>query len=192
MKAIAARDLPIFYEMEQADRPDRDKLSKLLSADSKGTVTDKLRLLAVVSLSAQDQAAQAVVNECEQILTTAVTESGMEGRVLPPVIMRWLIHVDFPKGTPEDQQKLTAGIAAIKHMKQLQGFQMRSPHARREDTQAQAPGSGPSGFVNYFQSKVDSVCLHQYTHLSLPGCRFRGPSPINAHEIFRSFRAACR
>lgn len=82
MKAIAARELPVLFEAETTDRADqKGKLVKLLGPDGKGTLQDKLRLLAVVSLRGGEagdleaEIAKAATSPEEQ----AELEKGLEG-----------------------------------------------------------------------------------------------------------------
>ena len=82
MKAIAARELPVLFDAETTDRADqKGKLVKLLGPDGKGTLQDKLRLLAVVSLRGGEagdleaEIAKAATSPEEQ----AELEKGLEG-----------------------------------------------------------------------------------------------------------------
>jgi len=104
MKVIAARDLPVFFEAETSGRSDKDNLLALLSSSSKGSLADKLRLLAVLTLRAADPAAAAMLAELE-----AAVSAG---------------YADAPAAV---QAELAAGLAGIKHMKQMQSFQQKSP-----------------------------------------------------------------
>ena len=104
MRAIAARDLPVFFEAETSDmlKSDKAKLEGLLGA-SKGTLNDKLRLLAVLTLRSSPDDAP-LLAELEAALA-----AGYEG-----------------SGYPEEAAELAAGLEGIKHMRQMQTFQAAS------------------------------------------------------------------
>jgi hypothetical protein len=92
MKVIAARDLPVFFEAETSDRLDKDKVLRLVGPTSKGTLSDKLRMFAVLSLRA-DAGMAKILGEVEEALRTC--HAGAE---------------------------LEAGLESIKHMRQVQNF----------------------------------------------------------------------
>lgn len=98
MRCIAARELPVFYEAETSDRPVKEKLVGLLGSSSKGTLSDKLRLLAVLILrGAGGPEKDKLVSELEEVLKEATSES--------------------------EQAELAAGLEGIKHMRQMQQMQ---------------------------------------------------------------------
>jgi hypothetical protein len=101
MKTIVSRDLPLFFEAETSDRPDRDLLLKLLGPSSKGTMSDKLRLLALLTLRAADASSIKLVSELEEVLRAGCG--------------------------PQAEAELAAGIDAIKHMRMVLSFQQQTP-----------------------------------------------------------------
>lgn len=109
MRVIAARELPVFFEAEQADRPDKDKLLQLIGSSSKGTLADKLRLLGVLTLRAADPSSAQLLTELEDALKACCADS-----------------------PPTTQGELEAGLAGIKHMRQMQNFQQQAPSQVRD------------------------------------------------------------
>ena len=121
MQVIAARDLPIFFEAETADRTDKDKLLSLLGTSSKGTLSDKLRLLAVLNLRAADASSAPLLTELEEALSAGYTEAPAEVTA-----------------------ELEAGLQAIKHLRQVQ--QMAS-FTSPKPSQAEGAASSASGWL---------------------------------------------
>lgn len=96
VKVIKARELPVFYEAERdvmMGRADKAKLLTLLGPESKGSVSDKLRLLAICSMS---NMAADDMNELEEALRGSCADA---------------------------ESDLTAGMSGIRHMRELQTFQ---------------------------------------------------------------------
>ena len=108
MKCIAARELPVFYEAETSDRPDKEKLVGLLGSSSKGTLSDKLRLLAVLTLrGAGGPEKDKLMGELEEVLKKATIES--------------------------EKDELAAGLEGIKHMRQMQQMQnFQNPGVKKQ------------------------------------------------------------
>jgi hypothetical protein len=104
MRVIAARELPVFFEAEQADRPDKEKLLELIGGGSKGTLADKLRLLGVLALRAADATSAHLLTELEEALKESYSNS-----------------------SAQEQAELAAGLSGIKHMRQMQNFQQQTP-----------------------------------------------------------------
>lgn len=99
MRVIAARELPVFYEAETSNRSDQESLLALMKS-SKGSLTDKLRLFAVLSLRAADTATPLLAQLEDELKATCASDAASQG-------------------------ELTAGLAAIKHMRQMQSFQQQ-------------------------------------------------------------------
>ena len=129
MRVIAARDIPVFFEAEASDRTDKDKLLRLMSSSSKGSLPDKLRLLAVLNLRAADETSASLLAELEEALRECYTDSS----------------VDI-------QRELSCGLDGIKHMRQIQSFQQQVPHSG--GMQADATSTPASGLGSWVQSKV--------------------------------------
>jgi hypothetical protein len=62
MRVIAARELPVFFEAEQADRPDKEKL----------------RLLGVLALRAADATSAHLLTELEEALKESYSNSSAQ------------------------------------------------------------------------------------------------------------------
>jgi hypothetical protein len=110
MKCIAARELPVFYEAETSDRPDSEKLARLVGPASKGALGDKLRLLAVLALRGAAPDKEKLVGELEEVLKQATETQGEAAKA-----------------------ELAAGLEAIKHMRQMQQMQnLQAPTAKKQ------------------------------------------------------------
>jgi hypothetical protein len=128
MSVIAARQLPVFFDAETSSGFEKDKLVELLGASSKGNISDKLRLLAVLSLNHQADSGSGLIQELEDVLKQGET-------------------------TEAGQAEINKGLAAIKHMRQIRQFQ--SPTPTQTDTSTSNLSGGRLG--SWVQSKTAGI-----------------------------------
>jgi hypothetical protein len=101
MSVIASRQLPVFFDAETSTL-DKEKLFDLMGPSSKGSMSDKLRLLAVLNMRA-DSSTMPLIHELEDVLK----KQGEASEVI--------------------QAEINSGLAAIKHMRQIRQFQSPPP-----------------------------------------------------------------
>jgi len=127
MSVIAARQLPVFFDAETSDRFDKDKLIELMGSSSKGNISDKLRLLAVLSLNAEPSDTP-LLQELEDVMKGADMDTDV-------------------------QDQIVKGLAAIKHMKQIRQFQ--SPPPKQAESSSSNLSGGRLG--SWVQSKTAGI-----------------------------------
>lgn len=127
MGVLKARDLPVFFEAEQgalSGRPDKAMLQQLIGAQSKGSLADKIRLLALYSMSEAAASDPNSASELEEALRSSI--KNQEG------------------GAPSElEAQFEAGVASIRHMRQIQSFQQ--PTQQQQGEGGSNTGSGSSG-----------------------------------------------
>eukprot|EP00529_Nitzschia_sp_RCC80_P016245 CAMPEP_0113449196 /NCGR_PEP_ID=MMETSP0014_2-20120614/5167_1 /TAXON_ID=2857 /ORGANISM="Nitzschia sp." /LENGTH=655 /DNA_ID=CAMNT_0000340451 /DNA_START=184 /DNA_END=2151 /DNA_ORIENTATION=+ /assembly_acc=CAM_ASM_000159 len=148
MNQVAARDVPVFYELEislatgtyknDAGRAKADVM-ELVSDPTKGNVEDKLRLVVAYVLTTNAKTAD--VDEVAAAVQQALEGKGGDGK---------------PLLDKAGKEKLAAGVKAIEYLKQLRSMHMLPLSTSLQEIESDASGSTTSGVFSSVFNKATS------------------------------------
>ena len=164
MNAIASREVPVLFDLEESmvvsSRADKATVKALLADPAKGSLQDKLRLLAVYTLSSKAS------NTDLQELNEAVRQAFSQPQSPSPTLGCASTAAPWP--TPEEVE---LGIGAVDYLRRQRAVQhlpdptqMESTKAARGAAAAGAGGGGlgagglgvESGYMSQFINKAQS------------------------------------